>query len=102
MARSTHTYVELEISRAAFDEIAAKLKAADYGHAFIDPATIDMHGIAVTRESCRHSLEPILGWDTLQICSVCRGVTGDRDDYELFARDQHGLHYLGETLNAGA
>jgi hypothetical protein len=47
--RTTHTYVELELSPAAYDEIAGKLKAADYGHAFMDDGAIDMHGIGVTK-----------------------------------------------------
>lgn len=48
MAR-THTYtvVELEISPEAFNEIAAKLRAADYGHAFMSDHEIDMTGIAI-------------------------------------------------------
>lgn len=46
----TYTYVELELSPAAFDEISEKMEAAGYGHAFMDDATIDMHGIAVTIE----------------------------------------------------
>lgn len=53
----THTFAELELSPAAYDEIAAKLKEAGYDHAFIREirhgvevsATIDMHGIGVTR-----------------------------------------------------
>ena len=48
--RQTHTYVELEISRAAWDEIAGQLRAAGYGHAFVDEETIDMSGIAVKPE----------------------------------------------------
>lgn len=44
----THTYAELEISRAAWDEIAQKLRAAGYDHAFVDENTIDMHGIGLT------------------------------------------------------
>jgi hypothetical protein len=48
--RVSHTYVELPLSRAAFEEIKAKLKAAAYGHAFIDDQTIDMHGLAVVPE----------------------------------------------------
>ncbi len=46
----THTYAILEISRAAYEEIAAKLEAAGYQHAFHEndgEAVIDMHGIAV-------------------------------------------------------
>lgn len=45
----TRTFATLEVSGAAYDEIAAKLLEADYGHAFIDDA-IDMHGIALVRE----------------------------------------------------
>lgn len=44
----THTFAELEISAAAWDEIALKLRAAGYDHAFVSGA-IDMHGIGVTR-----------------------------------------------------
>jgi len=51
MLRITHTFARLEISKPAFDEIANKLKAAGYDHAFMvddGVALIDMHGIAVT------------------------------------------------------
>lgn len=44
--RSTHTFVTLDVSQAAYDEIAGKLRAADYGHAFVGSA-IDMHGIGL-------------------------------------------------------
>lgn len=44
----THTFAELEVSAAAYDEIAGKLREAGYGHAFVDGA-IDMHGIGLTR-----------------------------------------------------
>lgn len=57
---STHTYVVLEISKQAFDEISARLLAAGYSHAFhskshgadrFDKDTvIDMHGIALKVE----------------------------------------------------
>jgi hypothetical protein len=52
---ATHTYAELELSPAAYDEIAEKLKAAGYDHSFMvgedvnGHDTIDMHGIGVTR-----------------------------------------------------
>jgi hypothetical protein len=46
--RTTYTYVELEVSAAAYDEIAGKLRAAGYDHAF-HGGTIDMHGIGLTR-----------------------------------------------------
>lgn len=51
--RTTHTSAILDLSPAAYDEIADKLRAAGYGHAFIPSVrhgeTIDMHGIAVAR-----------------------------------------------------
>jgi hypothetical protein len=47
--RTTYTYVELEISPQAYDEIADKLRAADYGHCFGEDGTIDMHGLALVR-----------------------------------------------------
>lgn len=49
----THTYVVLELSQPAYQEIADKLKAAGYEHAFSfgkdyqGRAVIDMQGIAV-------------------------------------------------------
>jgi hypothetical protein len=48
--RSTHTLAELEISPQAFDEIAGLLRAADYGHVFLeDGRLLDMTGIGLTR-----------------------------------------------------
>ena len=44
----TYTYAIMEVSRATFDEIAAKLRAVGYEQAFDDDgATIDMHGLAL-------------------------------------------------------
>lgn len=48
----THTYAEMEISAAAWDEIAQKLIEADYQHSFIKEDgsyILDMHGIGLTR-----------------------------------------------------
>lgn len=46
--RTTHTYAQLEISRAAYDEIATKLREAGYDHCFIgEDGMIAMQGIAV-------------------------------------------------------
>lgn len=48
---STHTYVSLEISEAAYNEIKQKLIEADYRHAIHDTPDggyIDMQGLAVT------------------------------------------------------
>lgn len=46
--RTTHTFAVLEVSAAAYDEIASKLREAGYDHVFIDEH-IDMHGIALKR-----------------------------------------------------
>jgi hypothetical protein len=51
----THTYATLEVSRAAYDEIASKLREAGYDHVFIPDRigaapTIDMHGIGLVVE----------------------------------------------------
>lgn len=60
MARrgATHTYVTLELSSEAYDEIRAKLAEAGYDHAFNRDGEIDMHGLAVTRGAepppCKH------------------------------------------------
>ena len=48
----THTYATLEISRAAYDEIAQKLRDAGYDHVF-DGKTIDMHGIGLEPEPAK-------------------------------------------------
>jgi len=46
---ATHTYVELELSQSAYEEIARKLREAGYDHCFMHPGPeIDMHGIVVT------------------------------------------------------
>lgn len=47
----THTYVILEISQLAYDEIRAKLKAAGYDHAFHADNIVDMHGVQRVEES---------------------------------------------------
>ncbi|MCY4470769.1 MAG: hypothetical protein OXC08_18805 [Thiotrichales bacterium] len=54
MIRSTHTFVELAVSDAVYDEIASKLREAGYDHAFVDGA-IDMHGIGFVRETKEES-----------------------------------------------
>jgi hypothetical protein len=44
----TCTYALMELSRAAYDEIAAKMREAGYDQAFGADGEIDMRGIAVT------------------------------------------------------
>lgn len=48
--RVTHTYAILDLSPAAYDEIAEKLRAAGYDHSFHEDNIIDMHGIAVKKK----------------------------------------------------
>lgn len=51
MHTHTHTYVTLEVSAKAFDEVRDKLKAAGYDHVFMNGGKeIDMQGIALTKE----------------------------------------------------
>ncbi|MFL5912778.1 MAG: hypothetical protein ACJ768_19710 [Gaiellaceae bacterium] len=50
ITRTTYTFVELELSPAAYDEIRAKLEAAGYSHALGVDGAIDMHGLAVVRQ----------------------------------------------------
>jgi hypothetical protein len=51
---ATYTYVTLDLSPVAYNEIATKLRAAGYDQAFQDDSDgrwiIDMHGIAVALE----------------------------------------------------
>lgn len=55
--RRTHTVAVLEISKAAFDEIAQKLRKEGYDHAFVEEF-IDMSGIAVAAEADPVRLAP--------------------------------------------
>lgn len=55
----THTYAVLEVSNIAYNEIAEKLVAAGYQHAFGTDGTIDMHGIGIAVEPvirCEHGI----------------------------------------------
>jgi hypothetical protein len=47
--RQTRTIATLEVSAPVYDEIAAKLRKADYFHVFLDDGTIDMSGIGLVR-----------------------------------------------------
>ena len=53
---STHTFVILQISETAFEEIKTKLTEAGYSHTFHENdeygLVIDMHGIGLASESC--------------------------------------------------
>lgn len=76
MTRTTRTYAELEISRAAYEEIAKKLRAAGYDHVFLPSSpqpdaheTIDMHGIALVcaPEKTAPPIDPQLLDDTRKL-----------------------------------
>ncbi len=43
----TRTYAVMEVSAAVYDEIRAKLEAAEYQHAIGERGELDMHGIAL-------------------------------------------------------
>ena len=48
LGNRTYTYVEMEVSQSAYDEIKAKLEEADYHHALMEDGTLDMNGIGLT------------------------------------------------------
>ncbi len=45
----TYTFVHLELSPGAYDEIASKLRDAGYDHAFLEGGALDLHGLAAVR-----------------------------------------------------
>ena len=46
----TRTLVCMRVSQAAFDEIATRLREADYHHAFLRDGTISMDEIGIERD----------------------------------------------------
>jgi len=69
--KQTHTYVVLELSKAAVDEISDKLRAAGYDHAFHD-GVVDMHGIAVSYEpKDKHPWKEIYRGAAVKQCETC-------------------------------
>lgn len=53
---ATHTFAELEVPAAVYDDIADRLRQAGYDHVFLEGGAMDMHGIALTRAAngCHH------------------------------------------------
>lgn len=47
--RSTYTYALLEVSPAAYDEVARLLRAVGYGDVIQPEGEIDMHGLALVK-----------------------------------------------------
>jgi hypothetical protein len=64
----TYTFVTMEISKAAYEEIAAKMRDAGYDHAFDEDGEIDMHGIALVPVDAERSDSQckIFDWGALQ------------------------------------
>lgn len=95
--RTTHTVSTLEVSPAAYDEIAAKLRAADYAHVFEDDspgAMMDMTGIGITRVPtliCKTCVQeyPLEGKP-----HECPGLTSRRpnDDPPALAKVNYVMH----------
>ena len=95
--RATHTYAVLDVSEAAYTEIADKLKAAGYDHAF-DNGVIDMHGIALALEPKPAAVpQPPAGYTKLAAgvrCRCARLWTDGKDQWCCGAVSglYHGLH----------
>jgi hypothetical protein len=80
MIRSTHTLAELELSPAAYEEIANKLLDARYDHAFLgEGGMIDMSGIAITRKKPDPNMGP-------RVCITCHKPEGEPHPYRHPAR----------------
>ena len=47
--RQTHTYVTMEVSPSTYEEIADRMRAAEYDHVFGRDGEIDMAGIAIAK-----------------------------------------------------
>lgn len=54
----THTYAELEVSAAVFDEIRGRLLAAGYDPVFNEGRALNMHGIALVRVKVEKPIPP--------------------------------------------
>lgn len=88
----TYTYAIMEISQSAYDEIATKMRDADYGHAFGADGEIDMHGIAVMPIQVEQPVAPSnLRW---YVCPTC--------DYKFHATDERFCPKCHEREHTGA
>lgn len=85
----TYTFVKLEVSRAAYDEIAAKLRAADYGHVFLtnyEGEKMDMHGIALQAEKVEGE-QPAGPWRCFQCDEVFTDAKSAGDHFGVWPSD---------------
>jgi len=90
---STHTYAELVVSASTYDEIAAKLRAAEYDHAFHD-GVIDMHGIGLVRGAEENDMANVFQGspDARQSDDVAHKVSRFRPTYRALTDDEKALH----------
>jgi hypothetical protein len=85
MTRSTHTVALLEVSKETWSEIAKRLRAAGYDHAFIGDV-IDMTGIGlVALPTTLRRCEPCNGpgptlWDPKSLRYACVRCHSDPND----------------------
>jgi hypothetical protein len=87
MLRQTHTYVNLEISHAAFNEIKRLLLTANYTHLLQDEDRIQMEGIAlVPPETAEDNSRSVLG--RMERMHVYVAIDGERD----YQDQKHGAH----------
>lgn len=77
------------MSAAAYDEIAGKLRAADYGHVFGSDGEIDMHRIALTREPDVEPLAADRKPDSVAIRDELAAIIGHMKDLTPAAHSAH-------------
>lgn len=70
----THTYALLEVSDRCYDEVEARLKNVEYGHAISDEGEIDMHGIALVKETLHTGRQRASSSADLPCCPRCNSM----------------------------
>ncbi|HEY9279519.1 MAG TPA: hypothetical protein VIP51_05535, partial [Eoetvoesiella sp.] len=96
----TYSFATLDISRRAYDEIARKLRAAGYEHAFLENGLIDMHGIGLQPSSQEGEPREINGSKYIavpiqDITTPRRGATVYTDMWWAVTHDHCVLFYTG-------
>lgn len=93
----TYTFATLDISQVAYDEIAAKLRAAGYDQAFLEDGQIDMHGIALCATAATRdiNMSHFLTVPISEISTPKRGATVYIDMWWSITKDNQVLFYTG-------
>jgi hypothetical protein len=90
----TYSYAKLPVTRATYDEIADKLRKAEYHHAFIDGVMtkdsnecIDMHGIALccSGEERDFALNCYPDLDTMSADQLREALVKELQDVKMLA-----------------